>query len=338
VNLRSQCNEQKKSPSIGVIFHPSFPPSSLAEYARRAEVAGFDELWLWDDCFLPGAFSASAIALAATSRLKVGIGLLPVPAHNPLFAAMEITTLAGAYPGRFLPGFGHGVRSWMEQIGSAPPSQLKALEETLAAVRGLLAGELVSQRGTWVNLEQVRMEMIPSSAPPIYVGGIRAKTLHLSGRLADGTILTSQSSPQYIRWAVEQIHAGMAEGGRRNHRVAIYLDVKVDPDRQSARAAARRALAERLPWDDVKLDAPGIREEVADFLRTNKTMEEIVRNIPDAWVDAFTAAGAPDEVAEGIISRFDAGADTVIFQPLNGDPDCLEEYIRYLKPLRDLAG
>jgi alkanesulfonate monooxygenase SsuD/methylene tetrahydromethanopterin reductase-like flavin-dependent oxidoreductase (luciferase family) len=326
--------ENRNSRSLGVIFHPSFPPSTLAEYAQRAEEAGFNELWLWDDCFLPGAFSASAIALAATTRLKVGIGLLPVPAHNPLFAAMEITTLACTYPGRFLPGFGHGVRSWMEQIGSAPPSQLQALEETLAAVRGLLAGEMVTRHGSWVNLEQVQMDLIPPTVPQIYVGGIRAKTLRLSGRMADGTILTSQSAPEYIRWAVAQIEVGMAETARSVHRVAVYQDVKISPDRETARSAARRALAERLPWDDVKLDAIGIREEVAGFMRRYKSVEERARNIPDAWLDAFAAAGSPDEVAEGIHRRFEAGADTVIFQPLNGDPECLDEYIRYLKPLR----
>ena len=31
-------------PTFGVIFHPKFPPETLADYARRAEAAGFDEL------------------------------------------------------------------------------------------------------------------------------------------------------------------------------------------------------------------------------------------------------------------------------------------------------
>ena len=66
--------------TLGVIFHPTFPPETLAAYARRAEAAGFEELWLWDDCFLPGALTAAAIALTATQRLKVGIGLLPATA------------------------------------------------------------------------------------------------------------------------------------------------------------------------------------------------------------------------------------------------------------------
>ena len=79
-------------PAIGVIFHPRFPPETLVDFARRAESGGFDELWLWDDCFLPGAFPSAAIALSATQNLRVGIGLLPASAYNPLFAAMEITT------------------------------------------------------------------------------------------------------------------------------------------------------------------------------------------------------------------------------------------------------
>src|SRR5450432_1152485 len=106
------------APAIGVIFHPRFPPETLADFARRAEEAGFDELWLWDDCFLPGAISAAAIALANTRRIKVGIGLLPATVHNPMFAAMEITTLTRAFPDRLLPGFGHGVESWMKRIGA----------------------------------------------------------------------------------------------------------------------------------------------------------------------------------------------------------------------------
>ncbi|MBA3874605.1 MAG: LLM class flavin-dependent oxidoreductase, partial [Anaerolineae bacterium] len=109
-------------PSIGVIFHPSNPPEALVDFARQAEAGGFDELWLWEDCFWAGALTSAATALAATSHIKVGIGLMPATVRNPLFVAMEITTLARLYPGRFMPGFGHGVDSWMKQIGAAPKS------------------------------------------------------------------------------------------------------------------------------------------------------------------------------------------------------------------------
>jgi 5,10-methylenetetrahydromethanopterin reductase len=115
-------------PAIGVIFHPQFPPESLVDYARRAESAGFDELWLWEDSFLAGALTSAALVLAGTERLKVGIGIMPATVRNPLFVAMEITTLARLFPGRFLPGFGHGSAGWMKQIGAVPKSTMKALE------------------------------------------------------------------------------------------------------------------------------------------------------------------------------------------------------------------
>ncbi len=323
-------DDSESRPAMGVIFHPKFPPETLADYARRAEVAGFEELWLWDDCFLPGALTSAAVALSATQRLKVGIGLLPATAYNPLFTSMEITTLARAFPGRILTGFGHGVGSWMTQIGAAPKSSMKALQETVIAVRRLLSGEKVSIQSE-LHLDQVQMQMTPAYLPPLYVGAMREKTMQLAGRVGDGTILTAMSSPAYLRWALGHIRAGMAETGRSHHRVVVYLDVKVHPDGEVARAAARQALVERMPWADVQVNALDIAPEVSRFFAEH-SLSEAARHLPDEWLDAFTAAGTPAQVALAVQGWIDAGADLLIFQPLNGDPDCLDEYARYLMP------
>jgi alkanesulfonate monooxygenase SsuD/methylene tetrahydromethanopterin reductase-like flavin-dependent oxidoreductase (luciferase family) len=324
------------TPSLGVIFHPRFPSADLAGYARRAEAAGFDELWLWDDCFLPGAFTSAAVALSATQRLKVGIGLIPAPAYNPLFAAMEITTLACAFPGRFLPGFGYGVGSWMAQIGAAPKPSLSGLKETVTAVRGLLRGERVTVQGERVHLEQVQMQVTPEVVPPVYVGAIREKSLRMAGQAADGVILTGMSSPEYIRKAIETVRAGSEEAGRTRPRVAVYLDTKVGKDGGQARAAAKRALVARLPWDAAQMEGAGLADEVTSFVQTFTDPEEAMRHFPEAWVDAFAAAGTPEQTRASIRRWFAAGADTVILQPLNGDPDCLEEYAQFLGSMADL--
>jgi len=321
----------KSEPTFGVIFHPRFPPETLADYARRAESAGFDELWLWDDCFLPGAFTSAAIALSATRHLKVGIGLLPATVYNPLFAAMEITTLACAFPGRILPGFGHGVGSWMTQIGAAPKSSLKTLSETVTVVRQLLGGEMVTAHGSQVHLEQVQMQLTPDQIPPLYVGAMREKSLQLASRVGDGTILTGMSSPAYVRWALEHIHTGMAEIGRTHHRVVVYFDVKVNPNGEAARAAMRQSLASRLPWADVQVSTLGMAEEVEAFIEAHGR-EGVAQRMPDKWVDAFSAAGTPEQVVDSIQRLIVAGADSVVFQPLDGDPTCLEEYSQYLMP------
>jgi alkanesulfonate monooxygenase SsuD/methylene tetrahydromethanopterin reductase-like flavin-dependent oxidoreductase (luciferase family) len=314
-----------------VIFHPKFPPDTLADYARRAEAAGFDELWLWDDCFLPGAFTSAAIALSSTQQIKVGIGLLPATAYNPLFAAMEITTLACAFPGRIMPGFGHGVGSWMAQIGGAPRSSLKMLQETVSAVRRLLSGESVTTLGEQLQLDQVQMQMTPRHVPQLYIGAMRERTLQLAGRVGDGTLLTGMSTPEYVRWALGHIRTGMAETGRSRHRVVVYLDAKVNPNGKIARAAVRQALAERWPWADIQMDALGIAPDAARFFQEHD-LSQAAQQMPDEWVDAFSAAGTPDQAVEAVRRLMDAGADSVVLQPLNGDPAGLDEYIRYLMP------
>jgi alkanesulfonate monooxygenase SsuD/methylene tetrahydromethanopterin reductase-like flavin-dependent oxidoreductase (luciferase family) len=190
----------------------------------------------------------------------------------------------------------------------------------------------VSVNANDVHLDAVQMHVTPTEIPPLYVGAMREKSLQLAGRVGDGTVLTAMSSPDYVRWARAHIQAGMAENERRTHRVVVYLDVKVSADGQAARDAVRHAFAARLPWADVQLDALGIAGDAANLLAQHGA-ENLAAHIPDAWVDAFAAAGAPEHVARALARWRDAGADTIVFQPLNGDPDCLDEYARELMPL-----
>jgi hypothetical protein len=43
-----------------------------------------------------------------------------------------------------------------------------------------------------------------------------------------------------------------------------------------------------------------------------------------------------EEVARAIHERFIAGADAIIFEPLDGDPACLDEYLNYLPGILNL--
>jgi alkanesulfonate monooxygenase SsuD/methylene tetrahydromethanopterin reductase-like flavin-dependent oxidoreductase (luciferase family) len=94
----------------------------------------------------------------------------------------------------------------------------------------------------------------------------------------------------------------------------------------------RRGIAQRLPWAQAQLKPLGIAEEVSSFLRQYPG-EAAARALPDAWVDALSAAGTPQQAADAIQRWFDAGVDALIFQPLDGDLDCLDEYARDLMPL-----
>ena len=319
-------------PSIGVIFHPTMPPETLVDFARQAEAAGFDEIWLWEDCFWAGALTSAATILATTPKIKVGIGLMPATVRNPLFVAMEITLLARLYPGRFMPGFGHGVDGWMKQIGAAPKSTMKALEETVNAVRALLLGENVTMQGDHVHLDKVQLKLTPKEQPPLYIGAMREKTMQLAGRAGDGTILTEMASPAYVKWSRQQIDTGMSQSGRKDNQLAVFTYAKVGVDSQQARQSIRKVLGETLVWAKPHLTPLGIADEAAR-LYSEYGAENVAEHIPEAWLDDLSASGTAEQAAATIKRLGEAGADSVILQPPKGDPACLGEYISYLMPL-----
>src|SRR3954449_10742799 len=120
------------------------PPERLQAVARAAESAGLDELWVWEDCFKQSGIGCAAAALASTSSITVGIGLLPAPLRNVALTAMELATLERTAPGRLIAGVGHGAQEWMTQVGARVASPLTLLEEYASALRALLAGDRVN--------------------------------------------------------------------------------------------------------------------------------------------------------------------------------------------------
>ncbi|OLT19301.1 hypothetical protein BJF78_11125 [Pseudonocardia sp. CNS-139] len=174
----------------GVVFRPQSPPERLRDVVRAADAAGLAELWLWEDCFLEGGLTAATAALAWSERLRVGIGLLPVPLRNPALAAMEIATVERLFPGRFLPGLGHGVLDWMGQVGARVASPMTLLREHTGAVRDLLHGRTLDVDGTYVHLSGVALDWPPAAAPPVLVGARGPRTVRLAGEIATGCCST----------------------------------------------------------------------------------------------------------------------------------------------------
>ena len=174
--------------TLGLIFPPDQPPEHLLEVARAAELAGIPELWLWEDCFAESGIACAATVLAATTRLRVGIGLMPVPLRNVALTAMEIATLARLFPGRLLPGIGHGVLDWMGQAGVRAESPLTLLREYGTALRDLLDGAEVTTAGRYVQLDRVALRHPPTERVPLWLGGAGPKTIALAAEIGDGLV------------------------------------------------------------------------------------------------------------------------------------------------------
>jgi alkanesulfonate monooxygenase SsuD/methylene tetrahydromethanopterin reductase-like flavin-dependent oxidoreductase (luciferase family) len=229
--------------TLGAIFLPSNPPERLPAMARAADEAGLEQLWLWEDCFLNGGVAAATAALAVTTRLKVGIGILPVPFRNVALAAMEIATLRRLYGERAIVGLGHGVQDWMEQVGVKAASPMTLLREYTVALRALLHGETVTTQGRYVRLDEVALDWPPDPAPELLIGATGPKTLALSGELAGGTILTGGTSPSGVRTA--KLHIGT----EKDHELVVFLAAATGP------GAAERLADQQRRYG---MDDPGV--------------------------------------------------------------------------------
>ena len=188
---------------LGFAFVPTLPPEQLVAIATACENAGLDELWLWEDSFKNSGIATAAMALASTSRITVGIGLLPAPLRSVAVTAMEFSVLGRAYPGRFIGGVGHGVQEWMGQAGVRVASPLTLLREYTVALRELLAGESVTTNGRYVQLDNVKLAW-PADVP-IYLGGGGPKSRALMGELGDGSLLSASLSDAQVAEAAQQI-------------------------------------------------------------------------------------------------------------------------------------
>lgn len=326
----------QKTFDIGIMFRCLNSPESLIPFVQRAETAGFDEVWIVEDCFFAGGIASTAVTLAKTEHIRVGLGIMPAVARNPAFAAMEIAALARLFPGRLLPGFGHGVGDWMRQIGAFPASQLAALGEVTETVRALLAGKMVDFQGQHVHLSDVQLEFPLETPPPVSLGVRGPKSLQLSGRVSDGTILAEHASAPYVAWALEQIRIGQAEGGRENepHRVTVYTYCALDADHQTALDKLRPRLARAIASGSLSayLEPLGIQDE-ASRLVADKGTTWLEKHLPDAWITQLAVAGTPAECRDGVRKLAAAGANSVVLVPVEDDFQTLTTLSDTLLPL-----
>jgi 5,10-methylenetetrahydromethanopterin reductase len=302
-------------PDFGVMFRCQKPPEALPDFVQRVEAAGYDELWVVEDCFFAGGIASAAAALARTRQIKVGLGIAPAVARNAAFTAMEFAALARLYPGRFLPGIGHGVGRWMQQIGAFPTSQLAALEEVVQAVRALLRGQRFTMDGQHVHLQEVQLDFPPAQVPPVQLGVRGAKSLALSGRSADGTILAEGAAPAYLEWARQQIAQGQAQAGRDDaHRLTVYVWASIADSREAARAVLRPTLARTLPHLSSQLEPAGLQDEVVQVL-DEYGAAGFAAAMPARWLDLLTVSGTLQDCIASVRRFIEAGADSIVFVP-----------------------
>jgi len=164
------------------LFVPNFgafaDPVALAGLAADAEAAGWDGLFLWDhvvrregDVELADPWVALAAVAVATTRLRLGPLVTPLPRRRPWNVAKQAVTLDHLSRGRVVLGVGLGTPRGPEFPAFGEEQDLRVrgdmLDEGLAIVRAAWSGEPVRHAGAHYRVDGVRF--LPRPAQP---GGI----------------------------------------------------------------------------------------------------------------------------------------------------------------------
>lgn len=312
-------------------FGVGFENLHAREFVRSAKLAeelGFGTWWVPEDYFFRGAFSLAAAVAAATSRIKIGIGVLNPYTRHPAMIAMEFGALDEISDGRAILGVGAGVKDWMEgRLHVSYTRPMTAMRETIDIVRAMFRRETVSYKGRVFNTDGVKFSFAPHrSEIPIHLGVLGPKNLELAGETADGVLLSVMTSPAYLNFANEHIRRGLEKSGRKrsDFRVGGYQILSISENEQEARERVKPLIAMLIalmaPQPEVPILATsGLKPETIRAFGASLARGEMpVAMVTDWMIDTFTIAGSPARCREILSKLVDAGLDSPVFFEVPG--------------------
>ena len=158
---------------------------TVARVASAAEAAGWDGLFVWDHIVfdkrakptLGDPWMLLTAAALATTRIKLGPMVTPVPRRRPQQLARQVSTLDNLSGGRVIFGAGLGGPIEDEYGSFGEPTDPKLLAEQLDEGLSLLdrywSGDAVSHHGRHYRAEDVALLPSPVQRPrvPVWIGG-----------------------------------------------------------------------------------------------------------------------------------------------------------------------
>src|SRR5437667_713643 len=218
------------------------PIDDIVACSIAAEKAGFSQIAVAESFYRDGFALASAIA-SNTKKVRFGTSVMPIYTRTPFQIAMGAATLNEISRGRmgFL-GLGVGYRNRTEQyFGIKQVHRLERMGEYVEIIRKLLSGADVTHHGKFFNIEKFPKLSSEPQDIPVYFGSSAPRMLELAGKVADGVILNSISTPEYVKFAREMIADGANSVGRNPSKIEIAHSViyAVSDDHQEAIKAAK---------------------------------------------------------------------------------------------------
>ncbi|MBU6485848.1 MAG: LLM class flavin-dependent oxidoreductase [Betaproteobacteria bacterium] len=311
------------------LFHefavpPQLGRSEAAAYAETieeielADRLGFHGVWLAEHHFMPGYSHSSKpeLILAAlarrTSRLRLGLAVVPLPYHHPVHVAERVATLDLLCDGRLEVGIGRGFSPPEYAAFGVDMGDSRALvDESLAILRAAADDAPVRFAGAHFRLDGVTVVPKPRQRPhpPLWSAAVSPDTFEWAARNGLG-VLAGPFKPWFM----------VASDIRRYRELWTYpepmrigMTVGMLCLRDGARARRLAAPAFKWFYDELlRVTAPVLEnllpsyEQFHDLGRFRRLARWGTRaRVLD--LAGLTVAGTPDECLARIRRYRDAG-------------------------------
>jgi len=299
---------------------PGTPLAAHEEPVKRAEAAGYTDLWSGETNG-PDGFTPLALSAAWTERARLGTGIAGVFQRGPALLAQEAAALADASGGRFVLGIGSSsdriVAGWNGIPFERPLSRVR---ETLDFLDAALAGERTESG--------FKLETAPAHRVPVVLAALRGRMLKLAVERAAGAF-TNFLPLDGLPRVTAQLH-GAPEGFELLCRFFC-----LPGEREAVEPLARfmfssyitvPVYAEFYRW-------LGYGEEIEPMLAAWKAGDRQGAAAAAPWklIESMFAFGSPEQMRERI-GEFVAGGVTLPIVTPIATPDKLGELIEALAP------
>jgi probable F420-dependent oxidoreductase len=291
-----------------------------AELLRRAEAAGYTDLWSGETNG-PDGFTPLSLASAWTDKVRLGTGVVGVMQRGRALLAQEAAALADASRGRFALGIGASSDRIVEGWNGMPFSRpLSKMSETIDFLRTALAGERASGG--------FKLERAPEEKVPIIVAALRGKMLKLAVEKGDGAF-TNFLPLEGLPKVAEQLE-GAPDGFELLCRFFC-----IPGDREEVEPLARFMFSSYItvPVYEAFYRWLGYGERIDEMVEAwnAKDRQKAAEAAPWELIEEMFIFGEPAQMRERLGAFVEGGITLPVITPIT-TPDKLGELIDALAP------
>lgn len=283
--------------AIPQLDYDGFDGAGLRSYLARAEELGFEGAWVLEQTIGRGPILAPLELLswcaACTERLRLGVAVLVTSLHEPLQLASAVTTVDRISHGRLDVGVapGGGARNFAA-FGVDKDTFISYFTEGLKLMKAAWSDEPeVTFHGRFRDVDGLPISPKPVQRPhpPIWFGGLAPKALARAVRHGDAFMGAGSSTTESFVGVVPILRRELAEQNKDPAHFPIGKRVYLMIDDDAAKA----------------------RERVLAGLR------RIYGRMPG--VEDVPVSGTSEDVIRGLREVIDAGAQTLLLNPVGVD-------------------